>query len=208
MLDSYIRPVINVPLDTLGKTLARFGVTANQVTWAGFGCGMAACLALFWHFYILALALLLLNRCMDGIDGAVARARDAQGQVDGQSDIGGYLDIVLDFIFYSGFIFAFALGHPHFALMAAFLIFSFIGTGGSFLAYAIIAAKRGMDTEQNGKKSFFHASGLAEGTETILTFVLICLLPGWFNTIALIFGILCWITTIGRIKMAYRDFTG
>ena len=85
----------------------------------------------------LALALLLVNRLADGLDGAVARQTRL-------TDLGGFLDIVLDFIVYAGMVFAFALADPAAnALAAAFLLFAFMGTGSSFLAFAIMAAKRG-----------------------------------------------------------------
>ena len=109
----------------------------------------------------------------------------------------GYLDIVLDFIVYSGLPFAFALGHPEHALAAAFLIFSFVGTGTSFLAFAIF--KR--DAPTLGK-AFHYLGGLTEGAETIAFFVLVLLFPGAFGVAAVIFGVLCWLTTAGRIAAA------
>ena len=82
----------------------------------------------------------------------------------------------------------FALARPENAVAATFLIFSFMGTGSSFLAYAILAAKRGYETSERGKKSFYYLGGLTEGTETIGLFVLMCLLSNWFVTLAFVFG--------------------
>ena len=200
MLDAYIRPLINTPLEKTASFFAKRGITANVLTYMGFGFGILGALLLAVHFYIPALVLILINRFLDGLDGAVARVTKTQ------SDYGGYLDIVLDFIFYSAVIFFFSLGHPEQAIYGAFLIFSFVGTGSSFLAYAIIAGKRGIETEARGKKSFFHAGGLAEGTETIITICLICLLPQHFYLFALLFGMMCWITTLSRITEAYEMF--
>ena len=196
-----MRPLIDPPLAVAGAWLARRGVSANMVTVAGFAVGAAAVLALAKGAFLVALVLILLNRLADGLDGAVARVR-------GPTDFGGYLDIVLDFIFYSAVVFGVALGQPEQALWAAFLIFSFVGTGVSFLAFAIIAAKRGLSTNTRGKKSIFYLGGLAEGTETIVTIVLICLFPGAFPWIAGIFGAMCWITTAFRIYEARRAFDG
>ena len=140
----------------------------------------------------------MLNRLCDGLDGAVARRR-------GLTDLGGFLDIVLDFLIYAVVPFAFALADPAAnALAAAFLIFSFIGTGSSFLAYAIMAAKRGISTELRGRKSLYYLGGLTEGTETIAAFVLACLWPAWFPWIAVVFGLLCWLTTATRIAVAWQ----
>src|SRR3546814_10657893 len=173
MLDSRLRKLIDPPLDALGRGLAGHGVSANSVTWTGFlvGCGAWALLAL--GSYGWALALILLNRLADGLDGAVARHARV-------SDLGGYLDIVLDFLFYSGVVFFFAVGRPTKALPAAFLIFSFVGTGASFLAFAALAAKHGVTNSARGSKSFYYLGGLTEGSETIVLFVAVCLFPDLF----------------------------
>ena len=164
----------------------------------GFALGLCAAVAIAGRAYLLGLALLLLNRLCDGLDGAVARRR-------GLTDLGGFLDIVLDFLIYAAVPFAFALADPAAnALPAAFLIFSFIGTGSSFLAYAIMAAKRGIATELRGRKSLYYLGGLTEGTETIVAFVLACLWPAWFPLIAWTFGALCWLTTATRIVVAVQ----
>ena len=199
MLDPLLRRVIDGPLKRGGGWLAAAGMTANQVTLLGFAAGLAAMAALAFQLYWTALLLVLLNRLADGLDGAVARQR-------GATDLGGYLDIVLDFLFYSGVVFGFALGRPDQALAAAFLIFSFVGTGSSFLAYAIIAAKRGITTELRGHKSLYYIGGLTEGSETIALLVAICLFPDWFAWLAYGFGALCWLTTGSRILAAVDAF--
>jgi phosphatidylglycerophosphate synthase len=198
MLDARLRRLIDPPLERLSRPLADHGLSANAVTWIGFALGLAAMAAIARQAYALGLALLLLNRLFDGLDGAIARQR-------GLSDLGGFLDIVLDFIIYSGIPFAFALADPAAnGLPAAFLIFSFIGTGTSFLAFAIMAAKRGLSTELRGRKSLYYLGGLTEGTETILVLVLGCLFPTLFPLIAWFFGALCWLTTMTRITAAWQ----
>jgi phosphatidylglycerophosphate synthase len=198
VLDARLRRLIDPPLDRLSAPLVARGISANAVTVAGFALGLGAAAAIAGRAYLLGLALLLLNRLCDGLDGAVARRR-------GLTDLGGFLDIVLDFLIYSAVPFAFALADPAAnAPAAAFLIFSFMGTGSSFLAYAIMAAKRGVSTELRGRKSLYYLGGLTEGTETILAFVLACLWPALFPWIALIFGLLCWLTTATRIAVAVQ----
>src|SRR5690606_605834 len=193
-----LRRLIDPPLDRLGVPLAARGVSANAVTATGFAIGLGAAAAIAAEAYLLGLALLLLNRLFDGLDGAIARQR-------GLSDLGGFLDIVLDFLIYSAVPLAFALADPAVnALPAAFLIFSFVGTGSSFLAYAIMAAKRGISTELRGRKSLYYLGGLTEATETILAFVLACLWPTLFPWIAWVFGTLCWFTTATRITVAVQ----
>ncbi len=197
MLDSYIRPLIDPPLNAVARVLVRQGMTGNKITLFGFLLGLCVFALLSLQYYTMAIIFIILSRLMDGLDGPVARQT-------GSSDLGGYLDIVSDFIFYSGTVFFFAVGKPDIALAAAFLIFSFMGTGSAFLAYAIFTAKRGINHEKQGKKSFFYLGGIAEGTESIATLVLICLLPDSFTLIAYVFGTLCWITTAGRVLQAIR----
>lgn len=199
MLDAFFRPIIDPPLDRIGRRLAAAGIEANTVTLVGFAIGMGALPAIAFEQYALALILIILNRISDGLDGAVARHSRI-------SDIGGYLDIVCDFIFYSAVVFGFAFASSENALAAAFLIFSFVGTGSSFLSYAIMAEKRGITTEIHGKKSLYYLGGLTEGSETILIMLLFCLLPEHFQVLAYIFGALCWVTTISRIVAAWQTF--
>lgn len=196
MLDRAARRLIDPALESLAGAAAGLGLTANRVTVLGFGLGLAAIAAIATQLYLLGLLLLLLNRLADGIDGCLARRT-------GPTDLGGYLDIVLDFIVYAGLAFAFAVAQPENAIAAAFLIFSFMGTGSSFLAFAIFAAKRKLD-EHQGLKGFYYLGGITEGTETILLFVFVCLLPDYFPAAAYVFGALCWLTTIGRIAAAVQ----
>lgn len=205
MLDAVLRPLVDRSLHGTAVRAARLGIQPNAVTLTGFGIGVLGCLAIASQGYLTGLALVLLNRWLDGLDGAVARAMRVNGH-SGETDLGGFLDIVTDFLLYSGVAFAFALARPEQALAAAFLIFSYVGTGSSFLAYAIVAAKRGASTESRGRKAFYYLGGITEGSETIIAMVLMCLLPGAFPVIAVGFGMLCWLTTTGRIAQAWRDF--
>lgn len=200
MFDAKIRPFIDPPLNRLGGLLARANVSANQVTLLGVVTGLGSACAIVAESYALALALLVVSRILDGLDGAVAR-------VTTPTDLGGYLDIVADFVFYVSIPLAFAITDPGNALAAAVLIASFTVTGISFLAYAVIAAKRNLQTQAHGKKSFFYTTGLAEGTETIMTFALMCLLPAFFVPLALAYAALCFVTVIQRSVSAYRSFS-
>lgn len=199
MLDAAMRRIIDPPLDRIGRRLAASGVSANAVTVIGCAVGLLAIPLLAAQWYGLALAAILVNRLADGLDGAVARHTAL-------TDFGGYLDIVCDFIVYAGVAFGFALARPENAVPAAFLILSFVGTGTSFLAFAILAAKRGLASEARGRKSLYYLGGLTEGTETIAVFAAFCLFPGAFSALAYIFGALCWLTTATRVAQARRAF--
>ena len=200
MFDARLRPLVDRILDPVGAFVARRGVTANQVSFAGFGLGIAAAIAVALGFEIAAVVLIIANRACDGLDGAVARST-------GGTDLGAYLDITLDFLFYSAVPFAFAVADPANAMAAAFLIFSFVGTGSSFLAFAIIAQKRGISTEIRGKKGFFYLGGLTEGGETIIFLLIVAWRPDFFVLLAWIFASLCWVTTVTRIRFAIKRFS-
>lgn len=200
MFDAALRPLIDPPLARLAGRFIAAGFSANAVTLSGFAIGLLAIPALAAEWYWLALLLILLNRLADGIDGAIARRL-------GATDLGGYLDILCDFIFYAAVPLGFALARPENGAAAAFLIFSFVGTGSSFLAYAAIAAKRGLESPRQGQKTIYYLGGLTEGTETIICFALFCLMPGSFAVLAVLFGALCWITTLFRAASAWRLLT-
>ena len=201
MLDSKLRPLIDPPLNAVGRKLAGIGISANAITLVGLAIGLGGAAAIYVTEYWLALALILASRLLDGLDGAVARATR-------KTAFGGYLDIVCDFIFYVSVPLAFGLADPQDLPYALVLVGAFTITGISFLAYAVTAAETGVSTTAHGEKSFFYSTGIAEGTETIIIFLLMCLLPGEFAILASLFAGLCVLTVIQRsllARMTFRD---
>lgn len=148
--------------------------------------------------YSWALAMIVINRIADGLDGAVARLTHT-------TDAGGYLDITFDFIFYSAVVFGFLLANPEQnAIAAGLLLVTFMGTGSTFLAFSALAAKHGIENPEYPSKSLHYMGGITEGFETILAFVLFCLWPQHFVWLALIFAALCWITACSRLWAGYQ----
>jgi phosphatidylglycerophosphate synthase len=200
MLDARIRLLIDPPLTGAGMWLARLGVSANAVSLAGLAFGLLMAAMIAAGFGALALVPLAFSRLADGLDGPVARAT-------GATDFGGYLDILCDFVFYGAVPLAFVVRDPSVnGLAGAFLLASFYVNGASFLGYAILAGKRGLETRAQGEKSLYFSAGLLEGTETILFFTLLCLVPGAFAPLAYVFGVLCFATALSRGLMARRHF--
>ncbi|NBN78815.1 CDP-alcohol phosphatidyltransferase family protein [Microvirga tunisiensis] len=196
MFDARIRPLIDPPLDALGRRLAAAGLSANAITVLGLGLGLAAAVAIALDALLVGLVLLLANRLADGLDGAVARATR-------RTDLGGYLDIVCDFIFYGAIPLAFALRDPDgTALAAAVLLFSFYANGAAFLTFAIMAERRRLQTSRQGLKSLYYLGGLAEGAETIAVFALMCVLPQHVALIAYGFAALCLVSAVARMATA------
>ena len=213
MLDRSCRIYIDPPLNFLGALAARAGLRPNMLTALGLIFGFFCFGALVYGAYIWALFFLACSRLFDGLDGTVARLSKT-----GATNLGGYYDIVADFIFYGGFVFSFALGavlagDVALTLPACFLLFSFMASGGSFLAYAAIDAKINtandttvMSAPKHQNKSFHYAAGLCEGTETIIFFTLMCLMPQYFAYLAYGFGALCFVTALGRTLQARQAF--
>jgi phosphatidylglycerophosphate synthase len=200
MLDGWARRQLDPLLDAIAARLAGAGVAANTVTLASAAVGLAAAAAVAFGYLWLALALLVVSRLGDGLDGAIARRARP-------TDFGGYLDIVLDFLFYGAFPLGFVLLDPATnAVAGAVLILSFYVNGASFLAYATIAEKRRMESDARGKKSLFFTVGLAEATETILFFAAFCLFPAWFPVLAYFFAALTFYTAVSRVMLAWRTF--
>jgi phosphatidylglycerophosphate synthase len=198
MLDPLLRRWIGPSLDRAGAWLARRDMSANAVSLAGLAVGLTVIPLLAWARYDLALVVILLNRLIDGLDGAIARHK-------GTTPFGGYLDIMCDMGFYAAVPIGFALAQPGNALWAALLLAAFVCTASSFLGRAVVAAQRGEpDDGARGLKSFFHAAGFVEGTETIIAFVLFCLFPAGFPWLAGVFAGLCFWTAIARVLEAKR----
>lgn len=200
MFDGFARKLMDPALTKAGAWAAAQGFHANHVTLAGLALGVLAAGMIgagaptAW-----ALAPLLANRIADGLDGAIARAR-------GKTDFGGFLDIVADFAFYGLIPFAFALRDSANALAASFLLLTFYINGASFLAFAILAEKRGMKTAVRGDKSLYFSVGIMEGGETILALTAMCLWPQLFAPIAWGFGALCVATALARVLLAGQVF--
>ena len=200
MLDGAARKVLGPGLERLGGHLARAGVSADQITYAGFVIGLAAAAAIAFEHYWLGLFFILVSRLCDGLDGGVARHTT-------QTDRGGFLDIVLDFAFYGAIPLGFVIASPEAnAVAGATLLFSFYVNGASFLAYAVIAERRGLSSDLRGPKSLYFTTGLAEATETTALFCLCCIFPEAFAPLAYVFAAMTLVTAAGRILLAIRTF--
>lgn len=182
-----------------GSKLGEIGVKANWVSWLGFIIGIFAVNFLAMGMFGWALFAILLNRFCDALDGAIARATKI-------TNFGVFLDATLDYIFYGGIIWGFALSGAASAASVCFLMFGFSAAACSMLAYSVIAYKMNSDQELNLDNSPFYLGGFAQGSETFVVFVILCLFPSWFVTLAIILGILSLIKAFSIIVAAYYNF--
>ena len=200
MFDKNVQSILKPTFAVVAKVAVKAGLTANSVSVIGFFFGVAAAVSIAFQSYALGAILILTSRIFDGIDGTVARMTQV-------TDQGGFLDISLDFLFYSAIPLAFAFADPATnALPAATLLAAFIGTASTFLAFAAIAEKRGMHSSNLPDKSFYFLGGLKEATETISIFVVMCVWPAYFAELAYGFAVLCCITIATRIYWGYQAF--
>ncbi|CAI8311270.1 MAG: Inner membrane protein YnjF [Rhodobiaceae bacterium UBA7378] len=195
MLDPLMRRLIDPPLKGVASILPR-QLSANRITIGGFILGVCCFVAIAIGSMMAALVFLLLNRLADGLDGAVARR-------DTPSELGGYLDIVADFVLWGLLPLGFIILDSGNAVAAAVLLSAFSMSMTVFLAFAIMAEKRGLETDTQGRKSFFYMAGLAEGTETIVFFVVVMIWPGFFIPAAFIYAAIVYLSVIGRVATSY-----
>ena len=200
MLDRHAAALIRPAIDAVARVLVRAGIGADALTFTGLALGWIAALAISIQAPRVGAAAILLSRLFDGLDGAVARQTRP-------TDRGGFLDISLDFLFYPSIPLAFAIADPaRNALAAAVLLAAFVGTGTSFLAFAVIAAKRGLASAAYPDKSFYFLGGLTEATETLAFFIAMCVWPRHFAPLAYLFAALCALTIVTRIHWGWQAF--
>lgn len=210
MLDRQVRRLLTPTLDALGGRLAAAGVRPLAVTGVGWVAGVGACVAVGFGHWTLALVLWLVNRLLDGLDGPIARRR-------GATDLGGFLDIVADFSIYAGFVLAIAIAVPDARVAALALLTAYYVSGTAFLALSSLIERRRSDPgggnpgdgnpgddnpgggEIGDERSLRFVGGLAEGTETVVVYVVFCLFPGHAALIAWIFTAAVSITAAQRI---------
>lgn len=200
MIDARLLPLQRALMQPPARFLVARGVGADTITLAGLIVGLLAALAAAFGFFGLALAGLALNRLADGLDGAVAR-------LTRPTDRGAFLDIALDFVFYAAFPLGFIAADPAAnGLAGAALLASFILTGTTFLAFSVIAERRGLEARDYPTKGIYYLGGLAEGTETIMLFVAFCLFPSAFPWLAWAFAAACLVTAATRCIAGWRAF--
>jgi len=190
-----MRRLLAPTLDRAGAAVSDAGVPPLALTTAGWLAGVAACVAVGSHHWLIALFLWVANRVLDGLDGPVARRR-------GATDLGGFLDIVADFSIYAGFVVAVAVAEPHARLACVALLTAYYISGTAFLALSSLIERRGGPGGDGRSLRFI--GGLAEGTETVAVYVVFCLLPTQAAVIAWAFTTAVAITAAQRVVLGVR----
>ena len=194
MLDAPVRRALGPVLDRTASGLERCGVAPLAVTGVAWVAGVAACVAAATGHWWIALALWLVNRVLDGLDGPVARRR-------GATDLGGYLDVVADFSIYAGFVVAVGIERPEARVACLALLLAYYVSGTAFLALSPMLERRG---EPGDGRSLLFVGGLAEGTETVLAYVAFCVWPEHAELVAWIFTAMVGLTAAQRVSAGIR----
>lgn len=195
MLDARVRPLLRPGLDAVARRIVDAGVTPMTVTLTGWGIGVGACVAAGFGVWWAALTGWLLNRLLDGVDGATAR-------VAGPTDRGGYVDLVADFSIYAGFVVGVGIAEPSARVACLVLLLTYYVSGAAFLALSALLAQR--DHHPGDDRSLHFVGGLAEGTETVIAYVVMAVLPAHAEVIAWAFAAAVAITAVQRVSIGVR----
>ncbi len=199
MLDKVLRP----PKERLLVPVARLTrhVHPTTLTLLAFGVGLLAVAAVLAHAPLVALLLWLGNRFLDGLDGSAARLQHKQ------SDLGGYLDILLDVVIYAALPIALVLRAPSPAcyvsltlLLAAYYLNS---TSWLYLA-AVLEKRQHGAAAQREQTSVTMPSGLIEGAETVAFYCLFLIWPDQVVGLFCVFAALVLVTVVQRLVWATR----
>ncbi len=200
MLDASLRPRLDPVLVWIARGLQQLGVAPMALTLTGLVLGLAAAGAAALAWWWTALALWLISRLFDGLDGPLARLRG------GGTAFGGYADFVADLTVYGAFVVGCALGQPDAITPLLVLLLTYYVNGASLLAYS--AAAEHARIKSPDERSFHFTRGLAEGTETILAHSLFVLFPGRMGLLAWVFAAVVAVTIVQRLMLARRVLRG
>ena len=198
MYDSKLRGLKDTLMAPLADALGQ-RVSPNALSVAAFALGMACAAAAYAGLVLPSLALWLLNRIVDGLDGLVARR---SGRT---SDRGAYLDIVLDFVVYAALPLSLALGDAGRAPSAAALLAAFYVNGATWMYLSSLLEKRGRGAAASGQATgVAMPAGIIEGAETIAFFSLILALPAYAAPLMYAFALLTILGAALRFVQGFR----
>lgn len=200
MIDQQLRATKDRIVEPVVRRLPS-AVTPGRLTLASLLGGAAAGLlaASGWQWW--ALAAWLASRLCDGLDGAVARRRG------GQSDLGGYLDLMADAVGYVAVPLGVAAAQADRGawVACAVLLASFYVNVMSWALLSAIAAKRAAgDAAPSALTTVHMPVGLIEGAETIVLFAVMLAWPGGAQVVCWVMAALVVVTVVQRLAWAAR----
>lgn len=200
MLDLRLRPLKERVLEPAAAHLARH-VSANALTGIALAITLGAAVLAARGQPIAALAAWLTGRLLDGLDGPVARHRNAS------SDLGGYLDMVADTIGYAAVPIGVALGVDERStwIAVSVLLGTFFVNTISWSYLSAVLEKNGAGASATGEMTTITMpAALIEGTETIVLFSLFIALPQWATELFAAMAALVAVNVVQRLTWARR----
>ncbi|MFO7539043.1 MAG: CDP-alcohol phosphatidyltransferase family protein [Chloroflexota bacterium] len=199
MFDERLRDTKEVLFINLALGLRLNRIHPLWLTAVAFLFGLLAALFLWQQAYLWGLLFWWLNRIFDGLDGTVARVESLQ------TDLGGYLDILSDFVIYALVPISLVLANPTTPafIALAFLLSAFYVNGASWMYLAAILEKRRW-LQPGQKTSVNMPAGLIGGGETIVFYSAFMILPDYLVILFAIMSLLVAATIIQRIIWAAR----
>ena len=181
-------------------------VTPLHITAAAYIAGLLSCFFASRYSIPISLVFWLLNRALDCLDGALARHRKCA------SDLGGFLDLLGDFIVYSLLPISIAIGQegtPRCWESVAILEATFHVNNFILFYVAAIAEKRARKDDAKSKEltSVMMRPALIEGMESGAIFTLMLVFPTYIEALSwLMAGLVTigiaqrtfWVTTVLR----------
>lgn len=192
MFDHLLRGLKDKLLAPLAMLLR--GVSPNLLSVVALALGLGAAVAAARGAWAAGLALWLANRVTDGLDGTVARVADRQ------TDFGGYLDILLDFVVYAAVPLGFAIQSPDRSVLlwAVALEGIFFVNACSWMYLSAVLEKRASGARATGElTTVTMPPALVAGFETVVFFALFYLFPA---KLPLLFGLMTVLVAINVVQ--------
>ena len=203
MFDTFLRALKDRLLEPLARRLGP-GLAPNAVTLLACLAGLACAGAAWRRADGVALALWAANRFLDGLDGTLARVHGRQ------TDFGGYLDLLLDFVGYAAVPTGLAFGRPAPLLLGAcaVLVGSFYVNAASWLYLSAVLEKRSAGAAARGARTTVaRPAGLVAGAETVVFYALFLALPAYAPALFGLMAGLVYLTVAQRVWWARRHLT-
>jgi phosphatidylglycerophosphate synthase len=200
MFDHWLRMLKDRLFGPIAPAIGRW-LHPNLISLLALLAGLAAALLAARGQTGPAFAAWVVNRTLDGLDGSVARAAGAQ------SDLGGYVDTMADFVVYAAVPVGIVLGHPSEAAWHAglFLLATFYLNAGSWMYLAAILERRNLGVEATGERTTVTMPpAIVAGTETVVFYSLFLLVPAWAPPLFWVMGILLLGNLVLRLDWARR----
>jgi len=175
-------------------------VSPMTMSMLALAAGLLASYAAYRQQYLWAFGLWYMNRALDGLDGLIARMHDQQ------SDLGGYVDIVTDYVIYASLPIGLVAGSPSNEryLALAFMLAAFYVNSASWMYLAAILEKRSAH-DSDTQTTIVMPAGLIGGFETIIVYGVFLLFPTHITLLFSLFGVLVLFTAFQRVVWAWKN---